>query len=177
MGADHGIQGAEARVVQRDVLFGNAPLHQSLPHRRRLIVKGRSVVSAHQNLLRLPRLIKFSGGVHSTFEEQVPIAVLNLGRGAQNKGDGLGGKLVGLCINSAAGTIQNRAVGGPDKEGGAKNEEPGPFQPSSLLSRLFHAKSLSYRFGFAFETTMIPPLFLLVTPAYHNLIRSTGFRD
>ena len=93
LGADDGVEGAEARVVAHDAVLWDAGRDKRALHVGRLVIALYVVVAADDQRLHAPRLPKFRRRFDASLEKEVAAPVAEPFRAAQHYGGAALGRL------------------------------------------------------------------------------------
>ena len=137
LGADYGVQGAEARVVAVDGAGGNARLDQGAPHLAWFVVLDGGVVAGNQDVVHLAVVVELGSGLDAVFEVVVRAAPDQILGGAEHQGDPIVGHRIDVVVGVVTGVRHGPlAVAQQCGDGGQQQAEAGEQD----LGKLLHAR-------------------------------------
>ena len=133
LGADHGVERAEAGVVEVDDLFGDALRHEVLHHPRGFVVGLVGVVAADEDVVDFAGPVEADAGIESADIEGVDCAVAVVFARAEDKADLVVRNTFNVIVHPPFGATHNQYVA--DDDGG--NRCKGKSQ--EYVEETFHA--------------------------------------
>ena len=116
LGADHGVERAEAGVVEMDGLFGDALRHEVLHHPRGFVVGLVGVVAADEDVVYFAGPVEADAGVESADIEGVDCAVAVVFARAEDKADLVVRNAIDIIVHASFGAAHDEDIA--DDDGG-----------------------------------------------------------
>lgn len=114
LGADHGVERAEAGVVEVNYLFGDALCHEVLHHPRGFVVGFVGVVAADEDVVDFAGTVETDAGVESANIEGVDCAVAVVFARAEDKADLVVRNTFNVIVHPPFGATHNEDIADDD---------------------------------------------------------------